>query len=124
MAKQPEGKVSTKIMKAWREMGAWCFKVHGSEFQPSGIPDISGVFQGYSVWCETKMPGNKPSMIQWKKIRDLRRAGALVIVSYTVADAVQMLEHIATGAHAQFDCGCLYQTPIDLQEKLETHDYK
>lgn len=124
MAKQPEGKKSSAIMKAWREMGAWCFKVHGSEFQPTGIPDIAGVFQGYSVWCETKNAGNKPSMAQWKKIRDLRRAGALVIVSYTVADAVQMLEHIATGDHSQFDCGCLYQTPIDLHEKLRTKDYK
>lgn len=111
-------------MSEWRKMGAWCFKVHGSEFQPSGIPDISGVFQGYSVWCETKMPGNKPSMIQWKRIRDLRRAGALVIVSYSVADAVQMLEHIATGEHTLTDHACLYQAPIDLQEKLDTHDYK
>lgn len=124
MAKQAEGKLSTKIMAAWRDMGGWCFKVHGSEFQPSGIPDICGVFMGWSVWCESKMPGNKPSMIQWKKIRDLRRAGALVIVSYTVADVVQMLDHIATGAHTRYDCGCPYVAPIDLEEKFRTGDYR
>lgn len=124
MGKQPEGKVSTKIMDAWRKMGAWCYKVHGSEYQPTGIPDISGVFMGWSVWCETKMPGNKPSMAQWKKIRDLRRVGALVIVSYTVADAVQMLEHIRTNEHTGDDCGCLYLEPIDLREKLRTNDYR
>lgn len=124
VAKQPEGKLSTSIMKAWRDMGAWCFKVHGSEYQPAGIPDISGVFMGHSVWCETKMPGNKPSMIQWKRIRDLRRVGALVIVSYTLTDAVQMLEHIASGMHSRKNCECLYVAPIDLQEKLEKGDFK
>lgn len=124
MSKQPEGKLSTKIMNAWRDMGAWCYKVHGSEYQPAGIPDISGVFEGWSVWCETKMPGNKPSMAQWKKIRDLRRVGALVIVSYTLVDAVQMLEHIQSGDHADNDCGCLYVAPIDLRQKLDDGDFK
>ena len=124
MAKQPEGKLSTAIMKAWRDMGAWCFKVHGSEYQPAGIPDISGVFKGHSVWCETKMPGNKPSMVQWKRIRDLRRVGALVIVSYTLTDAVQMLEHIAANEHARDDCGCPYGAPIDLRQQLDDGDFK
>lgn len=124
MGKQPEGKLSLAIMKAWRGMGAFCYKVHGSEYQPAGIPDISGVFMGHSIWCETKMPGNKPSMVQWKMIRDLRRAGALVIVSYTVADAVQMLEHIASGDHALNECQCLYSAPINLRQKLEEGDYR
>lgn len=124
MAKQPEGKLSLAIMKAWRARGAYCYKVHGSEFQPAGTPDISGVFMGWSIWCETKMPGNKPSMVQWKVMRDLRRAGALTIVSYTVADAVQMLDHIASGDHSFDACACLYVADIDLREKLETKDYK
>lgn len=124
MGKQPEGKKSLAIIQAWKKMGAWAYKVHGNEFQPSGIPDICGVFMGHSVWCETKQPGNKPSMIQWKQIRDLRRRDALVIVSYTVADAVQMLEHIRTGEHAREQNGCLYQAPIDLAEKLRTGDYR
>lgn len=124
MAKQPEGKLSLAIMKAWRQRGVFCYKVHGSEYQPAGIPDISGVFQGWSIWCETKMPGNKPSMVQWKMIRDLRRAGALVIVSYTVADAVQMIDHIASGDHTCDNCACLYSEHIDLQEKLDKGDYR
>jgi hypothetical protein len=124
LAKQPEGKLSLKIIDAWKAMGAWAYKVHGSEYQPSGIPDISGVFLGHSVWCETKMPGNKPSMIQWKQIRDLRRRGALVIVSYTLTDAVQMLKHIESNEHARVDCGCLYVEPIDLLQKKRDKDYK
>ena len=114
MAKQPESKVSTRIMKKWREMGAFCYKVHGGEFQMSGIPDISGVFEGLSVWCETKMPGNKTSLVQDVRINQLRAAGAHVVVAYSVADAVQMLEHIASCDHACMTNECLYTTPKDL----------
>jgi hypothetical protein len=124
VAKQPEGKLSGKIMDAWRKRGAFCYKVHGSEYQPAGIPDISGVYKGLSIWCETKMPGNKPSMVQWKQIRDLRRAGALVVVAYSVTDAVQMLDHIDECNHPFDDCDCLYSAYIDLAQKLADKDYK
>jgi hypothetical protein len=116
MGKQPESKVSTRIMTKWREMGAFCYKVHGSEFQMSGIPDISGVFQGVSVWCETKMPGNKTSLIQDIRINQLRTAGAHVVVAYSVADALQMLEHVATCDHICMTNECLYTTLKDLSE--------
>ena len=124
MAKQPEGKDSYKIINAWKKMGAHAWKVHGSEYQPAGIPDVCGVFMGYSVWCETKRPGNKPSMVQWKQNRDLRRAGALVVVAYTLADAVQMLNHVSSNNHARDNCTCPYVEPIDLLEKRQTGDYK
>lgn len=119
MAKQPEARVSQAIMKEWRKMGVWCMKVHGSEMQMSGVPDIAGVAKGHAVYCETKMPGNKPTLIQWKRIRDLRRAGALVVVAYSVTDAVQMIEHIDTHDVWGAACKCLYSEPIDLQEILE-----
>lgn len=124
VAKQPEGKLSLKIINAWKAKGAFAYKVHGSEYQPAGIPDISGVYKGYSIWCETKMPGNKPSMVQWKQIRDLRFAGALVIVSYTLQDAVQMLEHIDADEHTYDACDCLYSAPINLSEIMINGDYK
>lgn len=119
MARQPESKVSTAIMKEWRKLGAWCMKVHGGEMQMNGVPDIAGVVKGWAVYCETKMPGNKPTLIQWKRIRDLRRAGALVCVAYSVTDAVQMIEHALSGDHTSNDCGCLYSAPVDLQEIVE-----
>jgi len=98
--------------------------VHGSEYQPAGVPDICGVYKGYSIWCETKMPGNKPSMVQWKMIRDLRATGALVVVAYSLQDAVQMINHIDAHEHARDNCYCLYHAPIDLQQKLADKDYK
>lgn len=106
MAKQPEGKLSTRIMKEWRKRGSFCFKVWGNEFQMSGIPDISGTYQGFSIWCETKMPGNKPSKIQDFRISQIRDAGGLVVVGYSVKDATDLLDHIDSG-HTP-DCDCIY----------------
>lgn len=106
MGKQPEGRVSTNIMKAWRKRGAFCFKVWGNEFQMSGVPDIAGTFLGWSVWCETKMPGNAPSKIQEFRIKQIRDAGGLVVVAYSVKDAIDLLDHIEND-HTP-DCSCIY----------------
>ena len=114
MSTQPESKVSTRIMKKWRDMGAWCYKVHGGEYQLAGVPDISGVFQGQSVWCETKMPGNwEPSLKQKIRINAIRRAGGHVVVAYSVSEAVQMLEHIDASDDACTPYECLYTLPVD-----------
>lgn len=116
MGKQPEAGLSTRIMKAWRKRGAWCYKVWGNEFQMSGVPDISGTFMGWSVWCESKMPGNKPSPIQAKRMNDIRDAGGLCVVAYNVSEALQMLEHIESGDHSRLQCNCLYTQKFDLTE--------
>lgn len=94
MGKQPESKLSTKIMEAWRKRGAWCMKIHGSEFQMSGVPDISGVYRGISVWCETKMPGNHTSKIQDYRISQIREAGGLVVVARSVEEALILLDTV------------------------------
>lgn len=94
MGKQPESKLSTKIMDAWRKRGAFCYKVHGSEYQMAGVPDISGVYKGYSVWCETKMPGNHTSKIQDYRIRQIRDAGGHVVIAYSVEEALALLDYL------------------------------
>ena len=94
MGKQPEAKLSTKIIKAWKERGAFSYKVHGSEFQTSGVPDISGCYRGVSVWCETKMPGNVPSKIQEYRISQIREAGGFVVVAYSVEEALSLLDQV------------------------------
>lgn len=91
---QPEARVSKAIMKAWRERGAFCFKVWGSAHQMSGVPDIVGVYRGTFVACETKMPGNEPSRIQLHRIAQITAAGGRVVVAYSVGDALQLLESI------------------------------
>lgn len=115
MSTQPESKVSTRIMRKWRDMGAFCYKVHGGEFQMAGVPDISGTFYGSSVWCETKMPGNwEPSLKQKIRINQIRRAGGHVVVAYSVSDAVQMLEHVYACDYPCIAGDCLYTSAVDL----------
>ena len=120
MTKQPEAKVSTKIMKEWRKLGVWCYKVWGSEFQMSGVPDISGVYNGRSVWCETKMPGNKPSQIQWYRIEQIRASGGFVVVAYSVAEALEMIQHIDDDTCTHEREICAYRANVDVLEGRET----
>lgn len=93
-------------MNAIRKRGGFCFKVWGNEFQMAGVPDVAGTYRGWSVWCETKMPGNSPSKIQRFRIKQIRDAGGLVVVGYSVKDVTDMLDHIDSG-HTE-ECACEY----------------
>lgn len=91
---QPEAKLSKKIMKAWRDRGAFCFKVWGNAHQMSGVPDIVGVYRGRFIACETKMPGNAPSPIQAHRIAQIEAAGGLTVVAYSVEEATELLDAV------------------------------
>lgn len=56
---QPESKLSRKIMDRLRLEGYFCFKVHGSEFMMSGLPDIIVCAEGKFIGLETKMPNDR-----------------------------------------------------------------
>ena len=112
-------------MKMIRERGvSYTYKVHGNEYTPEGTPDICAIYHGWSVWVETKMPGNKPTLVQWKRMRDMRRAGAFTCVAYSVEDVVQMLDHIDVCNHSINDDECLYRAPIDLKHIIANKLYK
>ena len=91
---QPEAKLSKKIMKAWRDRGAWVFKVWGNAHQMSGVPDLVGVYRGRFIACETKMPGNAPSPIQQHRITQIEAAGGLTVVAYSVEEATALLDAV------------------------------
>ena len=92
---QPEHRHSLKYMEYLRKHGAWCFKVHGGPMQPSGIPDIIGVYKGMFFGVESKEPGNSTSEIQDFRIARIRAAGGLVVVAYSMTDVQQFLLHLA-----------------------------
>jgi len=56
---QAEAKLSRKIMDALRAKGYFCFKVHGSEFMMSGLPDVIVCAKGYFIGLETKLPSTR-----------------------------------------------------------------
>lgn len=96
MGKQPESRLSRLIQKALKERGAWCYKVWGNELTPAGIPDIVGVYKGYFIGIETKMPaGGNPTAIQEYRAGKIRESGGLVLSPCrSVREALEMLDHI------------------------------
>lgn len=55
----------------------------------TGAPDIGCVVNGRALFLEAKKPGEEPSADQLKWHEDARRAGAVVVVVRSVAEAVQ-----------------------------------
>ena len=94
MSRQPESRLSGKIMLALRQRGAWCFKVHGSAAQMSGVPDILGVWHGVFFGIETKMPGKEHSRSARQRLvmGDIQRAGGIAFVSSSVAHSLETLD--------------------------------
>lgn len=56
---QPESKLSRKIMDRLRLEGYFVFKVHGSEFMMSGLPDLIVCANGLFIGLETKLPSTR-----------------------------------------------------------------
>jgi hypothetical protein len=96
MGRQPESRLSYKIQLALRDeygRDLWCFKVHGGPLTPSGTPDIIGVVHGRLFALETKMPrpDSQPSEIQQYVMSRIRRAGGIVGVPRSIADALDIV---------------------------------
>lgn len=96
MARQRESRLSHTIMVKLRaEYGRhlYVFKVHGGPLMPAGLPDIIGVVHGRFFALETKIPdnGNKPTEIQLYVMTRVRRAGGIVGVPRSVADALDIV---------------------------------
>lgn len=59
----------------------------------TGIPDISLVWQSWSVWIEVKSPDNPkgPTPVQLARIEQIRAAGGIVIVARSLAQVKEEL---------------------------------
>lgn len=91
---QPEARLGAQIRKALTERGAFVFKVHGGPMMMAGLPDLIVCYRGRYIGVEVKMPGNKPSAVQLRVHEQMRRAGATVVVAYSVEDALASLHQI------------------------------
>ena len=82
---QAESKLSRKIMAALRLKGYFCFKVHGSEFMMSGLPDIIVCAEGLFIGLETKLPSTRgnvsPRQVYVHSLINAAEGTALVVCS-------------------------------------------
>lgn len=82
-------------MAALRKRGAFVWKNHGGPTMMSGLPDIAGVYRGYFIAIETKMPeGKQPSAVQLLRHDQIRAAGGIVEVARSVAEALTVLARV------------------------------
>lgn len=96
MSTQRESKLSRVIQTELRKYGAWCIKIHGSEFMPAGIPDILICYKGRFMAFETKLPEKRSntSVMQERVMEKIRAAGGHAQVVCTVQEAINaMIKH-------------------------------
>lgn len=91
----PETKLKNDVQKFLLSLKSaglpiWWFKVHACGYSKSGIPDLSIVVLGVSLWAELKTEKGKVSKIQDHRIDELRQAGASARVCRSV-DSVAAL---------------------------------
>lgn len=95
MGTQPESKLSRQIMELIRARGGFVFKVHGGPMTMNGVPDICGVYEGYSIWIETKQPGGVVSEIQRVRHAQIAQAGGVVTILRSVEEAREWLSGLS-----------------------------
>ena len=78
-----EKQFENKVKAFLKEQGCWYIKYWGGGgFTKSGIPDLLICCNGRFVAVEVKASTGKPSDLQLKKIRDIRKAGGVAFVLY------------------------------------------
>lgn len=85
-----ESQLTKKMIKALRNRGAWCFKVHGGPYQSAGIPDIVGCHEGLFFALEVKVPGRGDTLtkLQQGALTEIQEAGGIAEMVMTVEEAV------------------------------------
>lgn len=78
----------------YRERGAFLEKTHGNEFTRSGMPDLVGCFRGHYIALEAKRRGNKATPLQEYALSEIRAAGGIAIVVWSVKEALDVLDAI------------------------------
>lgn len=94
MPKQPEGRLTKKIMEALQEQyGGFWFKVHGGPYQQAGLPDIIGCCEGVFVGIEVKRPGREGTLTERQKaaLQAVKDAGGVSGMATSVEDAFEIL---------------------------------
>ena len=88
-----EKAVENKIKKWLKDKGYWYFKVHGSIFQPAGIPDILACINGKFVAVEVKRTkGGIVSALQKAQIEKIKENGGIAGVANSMDEFLEILK--------------------------------
>lgn len=100
MARKPSAKektITNNILKYLRSLNqCHAVKVHQSQYG-TGQADISGVIEGRAFQIEVKRPGQKPTPLQLKCLREWAVGGAIVGICRSVDDVKVLLASALVG---------------------------
>ena len=71
---------------------AWYYKTHGGGMTRAGVPDIIACYRGVFVGIEIKAEGNYPTKLQLHELEQIRSAGGVAGVVYSVEDVRELLK--------------------------------
>ena len=93
---QPESKLSRRIMEKLRANGYFVFKVHGSEFMMSGLPDLIVCAEGKFIGLETKLPSTRNNVSPRQSLvhSQIQHAGGHASVVCSPDEAVRRVAEV------------------------------
>lgn len=90
-----ETNLVNRIKQTVKAQGGRPIKYHGSCYSEAGIPDLLIAYRGCFVFFEAKLPGEKATAIQSAVMDELKDAGAIGGVVYSVEEALSFLNCIS-----------------------------
>jgi len=82
------------IQKYLKKAGAWELKTWGGSMQRKGIPDILVCYRGRFIAFEVKMPGEKPTKLQEYELSQIKKAGGIAEVVYSLKEVKETIDGI------------------------------
>lgn len=100
----PEGKVKRWASDQLEKLlpGLILYRPLGGAYGKAGEPDIHITYAGCAGVIEVKVEDAEPTPIQWKRLRDYRQAGALVMVLR--GRQIEKLQYFATLMKERAEC--------------------
>lgn len=98
---QREARISRAIMTELRGQGYFCFKVHGSEYMMSGLPDIIVCADGLFIGLETKLPETRGDTSPRQRIvhTQIDNAGGHAQVVCSPKEALEVVRRVLDERH-------------------------
>lgn len=102
MATNPETTLTNRITSLLSGFGCWCIKIHGSQYQMAGLPDLMVLRGGRVVFIEVKTPSGRTSKVQDVVIAKIQRYGVPVCVARSPEEALEFVsDHLPGAGHAE-----------------------
>jgi len=86
-----EKTIETKIKNNLKAGGIWFIKVHGSQYQQPGVPDLICCYRGMFLAIEVKQPGKRLTEIQCRMCHRMVTSGAWIVTARCWEDVEEVL---------------------------------